>query len=247
MSTLKLALNEQDKTLASLSGSVTGIPGLFQTNTQALQIQVVDPDVSGIFNSTFTVQDCSANQLRVVVSDAVTGDLGDAAANLLAATLEAGFAWDVGLQAFIGNLNLMTAEVAAFIGSAASRGAILEINLVTAGVPTTLFQGAVTLYGNADEGGAAAPSIIADAETVGTVAIQNGVGGVTIVDNVVTVAGLALAGAPAHVFLWINAPAGSGAILANFIIGSATADHFSFVLDAIPPNNNYSVTYVLTF
>jgi hypothetical protein len=79
------------------------------------------------------------------------------------------------------------------------------------------------------------------------VAIQNGVGGVTLADNLFTLSGLALAGAPANVFIWINAPAGSGPIFGCFVTGSATADHFSVILSAIPAVTNYTLTYALTF
>lgn len=247
MATLKLATDRQTKTLAIVNGSVTGIPALFQTNTQGLQIQVVDPTVGGIFNTSYDIVDASASGLRVVVAQTATGDEGDEAGLLLAAAYEAAFAWDAGLEAFVGEINLHTAEIAAWIGDRSSRTAIIEINLITGGVPTTLFQGQITLYANADDGGAAAPSVIADAETAGVFTIQNGVGGVVVDGTRVSITGLGLGGAPSAVYPWVECPANSGFIGCNFEVGSATADGFSVRLSAVPPNNNYKVRYVLTF
>jgi hypothetical protein len=250
MAILKLAIDRQNKTLVEVSGSFTELPPLYQTNTQQFQIQVVDP--TGDPGAPYEVVDCSASELRVVLAAAVTGTEGDEAANLLAATYEAGWGWDAGLDAFTGSLNLHTAELIEFIGNNAFAAAIFEVNLITGGVSETLFghrSGAAncTISANADIGGADAPEIIEQAQVVGTKILQDGVGNVTIVDNLVTIAGLALAGVPAHVFIFINAPSGSGFIGGCFVIGSATANQFEVILSAIPDVNTYSLTYILTF
>lgn len=250
MGLLKLAISRQKKSLVSYNGSATELPPFYQTNSQQLQITVVDETGDPV--NPYAAVDLSASGLRAVVSAGVTGTEGDEAAELLAATYEAGWAWDAGSSSFLGSINFHTSEIDALIGGEAFDSAILEINVITGGVAETIFghrSGAtnIIINANADVGGAAAPTIVAQPQVVGTKTLQTGVGGVTIADNLVTIAGLALAGAPSNVFIWINAPAGSGPIYASFVIGSATADHFSAILSAIPPNNNYSLTYVLTF
>ncbi len=246
MGLLKLAIDRQTKSLVSVSGSVTS-PILYQINQQDFQIQIVDAPIA--FGAGYTAVDCSAAGLRVLILDQVTGNQDD---TRLAQTLEAGWAWDSGSQAFLGTIDLNTAEMQAYLGPLGFKSAILEINLMTGGVPETVFgakNGSVnlTINANGDDGTADPPEILTQAQITGTVAIQDGVGGVTLVDNLFTLSGLALSESPAHVFIWINAPSGSGPIYGCFVAGSATSDHFSVILSAIPANNNYSVTYALTF
>lgn len=242
---LKLALDRQAKAPVEFNGSASSLPPLYQTNTQGMRIQVVD--FTDDPSEPYEVVDCSASELRVVISKLVTGQLGDAAENTLASALEAAWAWDAGEEAFVGEINLLTLELAAAIGAEASGDYILEINLITGGVPTTIFQGTVTVFGNADENGAVAPSIIEDAETAGIFTIQDGVGGVVVDNTRVSITGLALGGAPSAVYPWVECPADSGFIGCNFEVGSASADGFSVRLSGIPPNNNYKVRYRLTF
>lgn len=251
MSLIKLAISRQTKQLVNYNGGTTSLPPLFQTNDQSFQITIVDDPVG--FGSPYTPVDLSAAGLRVVISQRVTGQEGDEAENLLAATYEAGWAWDAINSCFTGSLNLHTSEIAGFLLNKSFAQAFFEINAVTGGVAETIYghrsgQENCFLQANADIGGADAPSIISQPGTVvGSKTIQDGVGGVTVVDNVVTISGLALAGAPANVFIWILAPSGSPPIWGNFVIGSSTADHFSVILGAIPENNNYKVLYIITF
>lgn len=250
MGLLKLAIDRQSKSLVSFNGSATALPPFYELNTQPFRIQIVDP--TGDPTDPYDVVDCSANGLRAIICQKVTGVSGDEAGHLLAATYEAGWAWDAGLEAFTGSINLNTVEIQQHIGELSHKAAILELNLMTGAVPETVFgsrtgDNNITINANGDDGGATAPSIITVDETVGTVAIQHGVGGITMADNIVTLAGLGLAGVPVNVFIWINAPAGSGFIGGNFIVGSASTAGFQVVLSAIPENNNYQLTYVLTF
>lgn len=244
MGLLKLAIDRQNKALVSFNGSVTALPPLYQTNSQDFRIQIVDPS-GGPFSTTYTAVDCSASELRVVLAVAATAETD----SILAATYAAGWSYDAGNNWFTGTLDFNTAEIQQFIGSATHKAAVLEINLVTDSTPETVFGSKsggtnVILNGNADEDGTTAPSVLTAPPSIGSKAIQDGVGGVTIVDNVVTVTGLGLAFTPSYFLLFINAPSGSGAITGNFVIGSGSSGGFSFVLSAIPENNNYTVTYV---
>lgn len=247
MGLLKLAIDRQNKVLVDFDGSVTALPPLYETNTQQYRIQIVDPTGNDV--SPYEAVDCSGSGLRMVLASLVTGLEGDEIENLLAATYEAGWAYDAINLWYTGEINFNTAEVQAFIDQDAAKGAILEINLITGGTPETVFShqnGASNVFisANADTGTATAPPVLNPPATIASKAIQNGVGGVTLVDNVVTVAGLGLGSTPSYYLIWVNAPAGSGAIAGNFIIGSATSDGFSFVMTGIPQNNNYTFTYI---
>lgn len=249
MGLIKLAINRQTKQLVSYDGSVTTLPPLYQTNTQEFRVQVVDPS-GGLFNTTFTPVDVTGSQLRMVLSQVATGVSGDESSNLLAAAYAGAWAWDGTNKWFTGSLDLNTAEIALYIDQASSKTAILELNLVTGGTPETLLShtsGAatnVTLCANCDAASASAPSVLTTPPSIGEKAIVDGVGGVTIADNVVTVTGLALGFTPSYWLIWVNAPSGSGAIAANFIVGSGSSGGFSFVMSAIPENDDYTVTYV---
>ncbi len=249
MGLLKLAFDRQNKALVDFNGSAVEIPPLYQTNVQSCRIQIVDP--TGDPSAPYEAVDCAAFSLRAVLAAAVTGKVGDEAENLLAATYEAGWGWDAGLVAFTGSISLDTAEVAAFLGEAASKPAIFEVNLVSGGFPETVYgsiSGAanIAINANADELDSTPPTLF-DAATVGTVGIVTGVGGVTIAENVVTITGLGLGAIPAVVAIWINAPSGSGPIFPNFIRGSASTAGFSFIMSGIPENNNYTFTYALSY
>ncbi len=249
MALLKLAFDRQNKTLVSFNGSAEEIPPLYQTNVQAFRIQIVDP--TGDPAAPYEVVDCAAFSLRAVLASTTTGELGDMTENLLAATYEAGWGWDAGDEAFLGSISLDTSEIAAFIGALAFKSAIIEFNLVSGSDPETVYGaingGAnITINANADEMDSVAPSAVGEA-TIGTVGIEHGVGGVTIAENVVTIAGLGLGGVPSAVLIFINAPSGSGPIFPNFIRGSASTDGFSFIMSGIPENTNYTFTYVLSF
>lgn len=242
MSGLYLACNIQTKGLAGKDGSVTGLPVVYQTNSQPLRIQPVNPDVSAEFNQTFTVLDCAAKQLRVVISGKATGEEGDETEQLLAAAYEAAWAWDAALDSFTGNIDLHTAEVAAFLDEASQKTALIEINLIESGRATTIFQGSITIRANIDSGGSSAPSVLSPAPASFTRAMIDGADGVSIAENVVTISGLGLGFTPSNILPFMAAPAGAGAITPDYVVGSATTDAVTFVLSAIPSSG-----YILTF
>lgn len=245
MGLIKLAINRQTKQLVSFNGSVSSLPPFYQTNTQEFRIQIVD-QAGGRFNTTYTAVDCSAGELRVILCSEVTGIPGDEASMLLAATYETGWAWDVGEQAFTGTINFATAEIQGHIGDNEFKSAILEVNLIESGVPQTVFglssgSSNVVIWANGDIGQTDAPSVTAPSN--GVVTIQNGVGGVTIAGNEVTLAGLGLGFTPSYWRLWIETPAGQGFIGCNYKIGSGSAAGFTAILSAVPPTTTYKLRY----
>lgn len=245
MGATKIACNRQDKLkLAPYAGSVTTLAGFFQTNTEEFLIRVVDPNVSSPIGQIFTVLDCSDSELRLVIYSFATGNEGDEAEHILAASYEAAFTWDADQNGFVGKLNLHTEEVAAYIDQAESRAAKIEINLITDGVPTTVYQGSVTLLANADIGGSTAPSVLTETGGLARVTLVAG-DDVSFTDNVVTISGLGLGSAPSYfLILGVEAPDGYGPITANFVQGSGSSDGFSVVLSAVPEVDTYKLVYL---
>ena len=245
MSRRKLTINRNTQSLVSVPGrtGATGLTG-FQTNETDFSVQVID-DSDTTIGQAAEIVDLSTFGMRAVLYLQATGTEGDESANTLVATYEAGWAWDVTTQSMFGTLDFHTAEIAAFLGENDLASARMEINLVKPnGRYETVLQIPVSLRANADIGAATAPASLAAPPTTGKVAIQNGVGGVTIADNVVTVAGLGLGFTPSDYLLFFYAPAGSGPITGDLINGSVTSDSFSFILTAIPENNNYFVRWI---
>ncbi|MDE2105068.1 MAG: hypothetical protein KGL39_47960 [Patescibacteria group bacterium] len=243
---LYLAFDIINKTLVSFNGSSLTVPGLFQTNELSLQLQFVQ-SVPGNSVVPYQTVDMNVTKPRVTISNKVTGVLASETSYELAQAVEAAFTWDAINEWFTGVINLDTTQMATYLGSNASQPAIIEVNVTTGGSdPETMFQGPVTVFANADSGGA--PSTTPVNGTGGTLALQNGVGGVTIAGTVITVAGLNWGTVPNAVLIFIHEPAaGNGVIFANYIIGSATGAGFQFELSGAPPNNNYTFTYVPVF
>jgi hypothetical protein len=243
----RIACNRQNpQTLAGYAGSSTGPLCFYQRDRRELHIQVVDPTVSPAFaaGAQFSLLDCSDSELRAVIAYSITGTEGDESEKILAAAYEASWTWDAELNAFVGEIDCNTAEVSAFLDEASSVNAYLEINLIKGGVSQTIYQGTITLLANADPGGGTAPPSLSTPPEIGRVTLEDGVGGVTIVDNVVTVSGLGLAFTPSYFLLFVEAPSDYGAIVANFISGSGSTDGFSAVLSAVPPVDTYKLVYI---
>lgn len=246
MGLLKLAFDRQRKALVSYDGSATTIPPLYQRNTQDIRITVVDSSNGSPFRPVYTPVDLSAVGLRLVIVASVTGE----ADTVLAATHEAGWAWDGVNNCFNGQVDLNTAEVDSFIGSASSKAAVLEVNIVTAGVYETVFGSPdgrtnVTLSAIADDASAAAPASLGTPPTIGRLALDHGVDGVSIASNIVTVTGLGLGFTPSYFLLWIEAPSGSGFMGVNFVVGSGSSAGFDAVINAVPDDiADYKLVYI---
>jgi hypothetical protein len=250
MALIKIAIDRQNKTLVEYNGSVPELPPLYELNSQEFRVQVVDP--TDDLSAPYEPVDCAVLAIRMVVSIAATGTQGDETENLLAAAYEAAWTWDAGDMCFNGEIDFNTAETAAYIGDAAFKTAILEVNLVIGGRLETLLshRGGSTNFqisANCDSGGSEAPSLLAEPTITDTLPIDDSVDGIAVTDNVVEVTDLGLADTPSAVFIFINAPSGSGPIFCNLIIGSVTTDGFSFIMSGVPENDNYTFTYVLAF
>lgn len=150
MGLVKLSIDRQNKTLVAFNGSSSELPKFFQTNEQQFRIQIVDP--TDDLSAPYEALDCSGMELRLVIVDAVTG--GDD--TVLAATFEDDWAYDTDNDWFTGVVNFNTDEMTAFLENVASADAVLEINLMDGGIPTTVYgsnQGAknITINSNGDD------------------------------------------------------------------------------------------------
>ena len=231
--------------IVSYNGSDTAIPTLYQTNPVPLQIQFVTVDSTALSGS-YAVYNAAANGLVVSLASKITGVEANEATYLLAQVLQAGFAWDPVNLWFTGTLNLNTIPLATFLGTNQTLPAFFEVNLTTGGVnPETVYQGQVNVAGNAYEPGAANPAPVAG--SYGTLGLQNGVGGVTIAGNLVTVAGLNWGSIPNAVLIGVNVPTGKGLIFGCYVPGSATLAQFQFNLSAPPDDNTYTFSYIPLF
>lgn len=161
MGLIKLAIDRQNRKLVSFGESVTELPQLYQTNTQQFRIQIVDPETSNPFRAVYNAVDCSAMDLRLVIVGSVTG--GDD--TVIAALFEADWSYDTDNDWFTGSLELNTDEMAAFLDQVAYANAVLEINLMEGGLPTTILgsiQGStnIVISANGDDLSASGPTPI---------------------------------------------------------------------------------------
>jgi hypothetical protein len=154
MGLLLVTVDRQNKKLVSLNGSVGNIPPLFQTETVTIRLTVVDP--TGNFNAPYSTVDLNGYGLRASVGQQPTGSSGGPAP--LALQIEGGFVYNPAGKYFQGDLNLSTAEVAAYIGAAAFKPAYFELNLTTAGNFNPILQETFTLKAVVDEGTVVAPN-----------------------------------------------------------------------------------------
>jgi hypothetical protein len=153
---LILAIDRQNCRLVSnaiVPGSVASLPSLFQGNSRDLQITVLDPtgDLGG---TPFSKVDCGSNSLRVSIGDTPTGTSGGPTP----IALQTVFTWDATLLQFTGSLALNTAAIDAFIGTAASKRAYFEVNIIDAGNRITILQVTFTIFAVVDEATSTAPT-----------------------------------------------------------------------------------------
>jgi hypothetical protein len=155
-SLLKLTIDRQNLQLVAGGGTVQAgvlqIPGLFQSNTLGLRIQVVDP--TGDFTTPYSIVDLNGSGMRVSVGDTPTGSAGGPSP----LTLQDTFVWDAVNKWFAADIALNTAAIDAFLGAAASKLAYFEVNLTGGGARTTILQTAFTLKAVVDELTAVVPT-----------------------------------------------------------------------------------------
>lgn len=138
--------------MVALNGTPTTLPPFFQYNIKPLQIQVVDPN--GTFGSSpYDIIELNGKALRVAITPDPTGSAGGPTA----LALETTWTWNSTGKYFTGSLDLSTAAIGTYIGTAAFKTANFEVTLVDGGNRTTLYQGTVTLRAAGDEGTATAP------------------------------------------------------------------------------------------
>jgi hypothetical protein len=80
--------------------------------------------------------------------------------------------------------------------------------------------------------------------TKGTLALVDGLNGVSIADDLVTVTGLHWREVPSVVLIAINVPVGAGQFDGHYVPGSATSGGFQFQLTGLPDNDGYTFTYI---
>jgi hypothetical protein len=155
-SVLKLTIDRQNLQLVAGGGAVQAgvlsIPGLFQSNTLTLRIQIVDP--TGDFTAPYSIVDLNGIGLRASVGDTPTGAAGGPAPLALQDT----FVWDAVNKWFSADIALNTAAIDAFLGSAAAKTAYFEINLTGGANRTTILQATFTLKAVVDELGSTVPA-----------------------------------------------------------------------------------------
>lgn len=179
MSALKIVINRQSRALSTYNGGAQSIPALYQSNSQDLIIQVIDP--TGAFSTPYSIVDLNGKGLRVAVGATPTGTSGGPTP----LALQTSFTWDSTNKWFTGSLALNTAAVDSFIGAAASAQAYFEINLTDSGNRETLFQSTFQLSAVVDEATSTVPnptdSYLTAAESFATFAKRVGGNGETIV------------------------------------------------------------------
>lgn len=153
MGLLRLFIDRQNKTLVNYNGtgSVTNLPGLFQSNVVTLQISVVDP-ISSL--GTYQLVDLNGFGMRVSIGDTPTGTAGGPTPLALQDT----FVWNAGGKYFQADLALNTAAIDAFIGAAAAKGAYFEVNITGPSGRDTILQTGLTLKAVVDELTSTAPN-----------------------------------------------------------------------------------------
>lgn len=153
MGLLKLSIDRQNRVLAEFNGTSSILPALFAINSQAVQVQVVDP--AGDLTAPYAAVDMTGYGLRVIIGT----DPGDGSAPaILAGTYEAGFTWDSTNLWFSGVLGINTAEMAQALGDSGSMSAVLEVNLTNGGNYETILQQSVVIEKNIDAQLSTAPS-----------------------------------------------------------------------------------------
>lgn len=145
LTALTLIVDQQNRTLANVNGSVVQIPDQFQSNTLPLRVQVVNP--TGLFTPPYTTVDLNGYGLRASVGSQPTGSSGGPTPLALQDT----FTWDSVNKIFFADLALNTTDVDNYIGSLPSRQAWFELNLTNAGSRTTILQTTFNLRAVVDE------------------------------------------------------------------------------------------------
>ena len=173
---ITIVIDRQNRTLIKVGSSVSAIPALSQRDAVALLIQLADPPTNSIngLPTILTTADISAGKPRVTVSQKATGTGGDENTWLLAKLREADFTWDAAQSGFTGVLNLNTAQLQTFMGSAESCQAEFEVRFSAGGSLSTLLPGPrnkFTIWANTDEG-ADAPVDILNGVTTFTLPLQ---------------------------------------------------------------------------
>ena len=148
---LKLAIDRQNRTLVNFGGATTSLPALFQSNSEELQIQVIDP--TGNLTAPYSAVDLAGYGMRVSIGAPPLGTTGGSPA-----ALQDAMVWNAALKYFTGTIALNTAAIDGLIGSASSVTAYLEVNLTINGTRITIFQGTLTIRAVVDELTATVPT-----------------------------------------------------------------------------------------
>jgi hypothetical protein len=244
MPNLYLAIDIVNKVLVSYNGSASVLPVFGQTDMVNLQLQFVTPQPGSVLQ--YVATDVSAQGVVVTMASKVTGVEANDNTYLLAQALQAAFTWDSNNLWYTGQLNVNTTQVETLIGTGSSAPAFFEIDLTTGGVNPycVLLPSNITIQATAYAAGGT-PTPVSSGYAV--LALQNGVGGVTIAGTLVTVAGLTWATIPNAVLLAINVPLGKGLVFACYVPGTATLAGFEFQMSGIPDDNTYTFTYIPLF
>src|SRR5947199_5993669 len=99
---LRIAIDRQNRTLVVFQGSVANLPPLFQSNTQAFIIMVVDPDPGNPLGG-YVLADLNGVGLRMAIGSKPRGTAGPTPA-----TVETGWTWDPANKWYTGTLALNT-------------------------------------------------------------------------------------------------------------------------------------------
>lgn len=145
MSVIKLAIDRQSRALCGYGGAAGRLPDLFQSNTQAWQITVVDPPETS--SGDYSKVDLAGQGLRMSIGGQPTGTSGGPSPIALQDT----WTWDGTNKRFTGSIALNTTAVDDYLGTAAAKPAWFELNLTDSGGRETILQISFTLRAVVDE------------------------------------------------------------------------------------------------
>lgn len=149
---IRLSVDRQNRTLVVFQGSVANLPPLFQSNTQAFIIMVVDQDPSNPLGG-YVLADLNGVGLRMAIGAKPQGTTGPTPA-----TVETGWIWDATNKWYTGTLALNTAAIDTLLGASDTVQAYIEINTTEATGRTTILQKTFTLNAVVDELGSIVPT-----------------------------------------------------------------------------------------
>jgi hypothetical protein len=239
---LYLVFDRKTGALVSYNGSAMEF-SFFQTNPVDLCLQFVDVDQSA-GKTSIVVANVSTQKPVVTLATKITGDEDSVSDYTVAEAVESAFTWDATNQWFTGTIILNTSAMIAWLGANPSATGFIEVNLTTDGLdPQTVYQSQFTVKANAHVASFALPGGGNAGGNLPLVAGSN----LTIVDNLVTVTGLAWVTVPDSILISINVPAYAGVITGNYVPGSATIAGFQFQLSGLPDNADYTFTYIPIF